>query len=142
MAITKALDAAGVTEDDYRHGCGAARDGLTQVLALERALGATTGHDATLEFVERTLDRLGSTSSPDPRRIVAPLARSDAGIWYPRRALADQASMAAAGAYRAGLSLARAWTPSPEEVRHERRRGHAAEARPPSPATKPTQTRS
>ena len=32
--------------------------GLTQVLALERALGVTTGHDATLDFVERTLQQL------------------------------------------------------------------------------------
>jgi AcrR family transcriptional regulator len=32
--------------------------GLTQVLALEGALGVTTGHDTTLEFVERTIARL------------------------------------------------------------------------------------
>jgi AcrR family transcriptional regulator len=32
--------------------------GLSQVMAIERALGFTTGHDATVEFVERTIARL------------------------------------------------------------------------------------
>jgi AcrR family transcriptional regulator len=32
--------------------------GLAQVLALEGALGVTTGHDTTVEFVERTIARL------------------------------------------------------------------------------------
>ena len=46
--------------------------GLTQVLALEGALGVTTGHDTTLEFVERTIARLERppepTLSSGPRR--------------------------------------------------------------------------
>ena len=32
--------------------------GLAQVLALEGALGVTTGHDATVAFIERTIARL------------------------------------------------------------------------------------
>ncbi len=32
--------------------------GLSQVLALEDALGVTTGHDTTLEYVERAVARL------------------------------------------------------------------------------------
>jgi AcrR family transcriptional regulator len=32
--------------------------GLAQILALERALGVTAGHDATLEFVDHALSRL------------------------------------------------------------------------------------
>ena len=32
--------------------------GLSQVLALESTLGVTTGHDTTLEFIERTIDQL------------------------------------------------------------------------------------
>ena len=38
--------------------------GLTQVLALEGALGVTTGHDPTLEFVERTIARLDRPPEP------------------------------------------------------------------------------
>jgi AcrR family transcriptional regulator len=37
--------------------------GLSQVIALERSLGVTTGHDDTIEFVERTIAQL--ESSPD-----------------------------------------------------------------------------
>jgi hypothetical protein len=32
--------------------------GLSQVIALERSLGVTTGHDVTIEFVERTIAEL------------------------------------------------------------------------------------
>ena len=35
-----------------------AMTGLSQVLALEAALGVTTGHDTTREFIERTIDEL------------------------------------------------------------------------------------
>lgn len=38
--------------------------GLTQVLALEGALGVTTGHDTTREFVERTIARLERPPEP------------------------------------------------------------------------------
>ena len=34
--------------------------GLTQVLALEKALGMTAGHDATIEYVERAIAQLES----------------------------------------------------------------------------------
>jgi AcrR family transcriptional regulator len=39
--------------------------GLTQVLALEDALGVTAGHDTTLEFVERAIAQL--ERPPEPR---------------------------------------------------------------------------
>jgi hypothetical protein len=32
--------------------------GLTQVLALEKALGMTTGHEGTIEYVERVIAEL------------------------------------------------------------------------------------
>jgi AcrR family transcriptional regulator len=35
--------------------------GLSQVIALERSLGVTTGHDVTIEFVERTIAQLESS---------------------------------------------------------------------------------
>jgi hypothetical protein len=35
--------------------------GLSQVLAIERALGVTTGHGATVSFIERAIDRLEAT---------------------------------------------------------------------------------
>jgi hypothetical protein len=36
--------------------------GLTQVLALEDALGMTAGHDTTRSFIERTIARIDPTS--------------------------------------------------------------------------------
>jgi AcrR family transcriptional regulator len=39
--------------------------GITQVMALEDALGVTTGHDTTVAFIERAIDQLqGSGSQP------------------------------------------------------------------------------
>ncbi len=39
--------------------------GLSQVIALEDALGVTGGHDATVAFIERAIDDLeGSGGSP------------------------------------------------------------------------------
>ena len=32
--------------------------GLSQVLSLERVLGVTAGHDATVSFVQSVIDRL------------------------------------------------------------------------------------
>ena len=41
--------------------------GVSQVLALEEALGVTSGHDTTRAFVERTIERLeGRISTPRP----------------------------------------------------------------------------
>jgi hypothetical protein len=37
--------------------------GLSQVLALEDALGVTAGHDITRSFIERTIDRVDPTSA-------------------------------------------------------------------------------
>ena len=37
--------------------------GLAQVLALEGSLGVTSGHDSTIEFIERAIDRLEQRSS-------------------------------------------------------------------------------
>ena len=37
--------------------------GLTQVLALEDALGVTAGHDTTRSFIERTIARVDPTSA-------------------------------------------------------------------------------
>ena len=58
-ALTNALDAAGV---DKRQMPPIAAlllmTGLGQVLGLERALGVTTGHDATVSFIERAISQL------------------------------------------------------------------------------------
>ena len=37
--------------------------GVTQVLALEDALGVTTGHDTTIAFIERAIAELEDPSS-------------------------------------------------------------------------------
>ena len=37
--------------------------GLSQVLALEDTLGVTSGHDRTIEFVEREIARLEERAS-------------------------------------------------------------------------------
>jgi len=64
-ALSHALGAAGVTPDQLPPIVGMlVMTGLTQVLALEQALGVTAGHDVTLAYVEQWLDRLdGGTSS-------------------------------------------------------------------------------
>ena len=43
--------------------------GLSQVMTLEQALGVTTGHDATVAFVERWITRLEPSG---PRSVVPP----------------------------------------------------------------------
>jgi len=60
-ALTRALDARGVTADQVPPVAALLlMTGLAQVLALEHALGVTSGHDATAAFVDRAIGRLGS----------------------------------------------------------------------------------
>ena len=61
-ALTRALDARGVTADQVPPVAALLlMTGLAQVLALEHALGVTSGHDATAAFVDRVIGRLGSS---------------------------------------------------------------------------------
>jgi AcrR family transcriptional regulator len=55
-AVTAALAAEGITEAQLPPMVALLMmTGLSQVLALEQALGVTTGHDATRSFIERAL---------------------------------------------------------------------------------------
>jgi hypothetical protein len=57
--VTAALAAEGITEAQLPPMVALLMmTGLSQVLALEQALGVTTGHDATRSFVERALGEL------------------------------------------------------------------------------------
>ena len=70
-ALSRALQSAGVEPSQLPPVVALLLlTGLTQILALERALGVSTGHDATLAFVESTLEGL----EPVPRRSVGPAA--------------------------------------------------------------------
>jgi AcrR family transcriptional regulator len=57
-ALTAALETHGIAEQVPPIVALLLMTGLSQVLALEQALGVTAGHDATRSFVERTLARL------------------------------------------------------------------------------------
>ncbi len=58
-AVTAALRTLGVAEDDLPPIVALLMiTGLSQVLALEDALGVTAGHDTTRAFVERTIARV------------------------------------------------------------------------------------
>jgi AcrR family transcriptional regulator len=58
-AVTTSLTAAGVTTDQMPPIVALLTlTGLSQVLALEKALGVTAGHDATASFIQRLLARL------------------------------------------------------------------------------------
>ncbi len=55
-AVRAALDRHGVPEDELPPLVGLLiMTGLSQVLALEKALGVTAGHDTTIAFVERAI---------------------------------------------------------------------------------------
>ena len=55
-AVTRALAARGVTEDRLPPIAALLlMTGLSQVIALEGAIGVTDGHDATLAYVERAI---------------------------------------------------------------------------------------
>ena len=63
-AVTAALRTLGVAEDDLPPIVALLMiTGLSQVLALEDALGVTAGHDTTRAFVERTIARVDRVRS-------------------------------------------------------------------------------
>jgi len=58
-AITDALASRGVAEDRMPPIAALLlMTGLSQIIALEDAIGVTGGHDATLEFIEQAIDGL------------------------------------------------------------------------------------
>jgi AcrR family transcriptional regulator len=64
-ALRTALAASGVDEEQFPPIAALLlMTGLTQVLALEDALGVTSGHDATIEFVEQAIARLEGRAPP------------------------------------------------------------------------------
>jgi hypothetical protein len=57
--LTAALHADGIGPDEVPPIVALLlMTGLSQVLALERGLGVTAGHDATTRFVQSVIDRL------------------------------------------------------------------------------------
>jgi AcrR family transcriptional regulator len=65
-AVTVALCDLGVTDDELPPIVALLMmTGLTQVLALEGALGVTAGHDTTLSFIETTIARFDPPSGDD-----------------------------------------------------------------------------
>ncbi len=65
-ALTAALEADGIAPDQLPPIVGLLlMTGLSQVLALEEALGVTAGHQATVTFVQSMIDRL---EPPGPAR--------------------------------------------------------------------------
>jgi len=69
-ALSAALDHHDIPEDELPPVVALlAMTGLSQVLALETALGVTAGHDITLQFVERSIARL---EAPPRRRAAGP----------------------------------------------------------------------
>ncbi len=61
-AISAALAAAGVTPEELPPIVALLlMTGLSQVLAIEQAIGVTAGHDATVSFVERAIGQLEPT---------------------------------------------------------------------------------
>ncbi len=66
-AVTNALHVLGVTDAELPPIVALLMmTGLTQVLALEDALGVTAGHDTTRSYVEATMARIEPTPAPDP----------------------------------------------------------------------------
>lgn len=64
-ALSTALAGHGVAEDELPPVVALlAMTGLSQVLALEGALGVTSGHDTTLHFVEEQIGALERRSGP------------------------------------------------------------------------------
>ena len=63
-AVTAALGTIGVTADELPPVVALLlMTGVSQVLALEEALGVTAGHETTRSFVERTIARVDPTSA-------------------------------------------------------------------------------
>jgi AcrR family transcriptional regulator len=77
-AITSALAAQGIPKTQLPPIVALLlMTGLSQVLALEGALGVTTGHETTVAFVERTIDRLERASGRKrPQRGTSPRGRT------------------------------------------------------------------
>ena len=66
-AVTNALHVLGVTDAELPPIVALLMmTGLTQVLALEDALGVTAGHDTTRSYIEATMARIEPTPAPDP----------------------------------------------------------------------------
>jgi TetR/AcrR family transcriptional regulator len=64
-ALTRSLAARGITAEELPPIVAHLTiTGLAQILALEKALGVTAGHDATLAFVTRALARLEPPTTP------------------------------------------------------------------------------
>jgi len=64
-ALSAALAARGITPDEIPPVVALLMmTGLTQMIGIEGALGVTTGHDTTLEFVERTIAALERRPTP------------------------------------------------------------------------------
>jgi TetR/AcrR family transcriptional regulator len=85
-ALRAALDRHGVAEDQLPPIVALLMmTGLSQVLVLEDALGVTTGHDITVEFIERTIEQLerGPATPPERRPV------RDAGRAVRTRGAAD-----------------------------------------------------
>jgi TetR/AcrR family transcriptional regulator len=58
-AMRTALDRSGVADDDLPPIVALlAITGLSQIMAIEGALGMTSGHDTTVAFVEQTIDQI------------------------------------------------------------------------------------
>ena len=61
-AVTTALEARGITAEQLPPIVAlVTMTGISQVLALENALGVQTGHDTTISFIEQTITRLDSS---------------------------------------------------------------------------------
>jgi hypothetical protein len=58
-AVGAALASSGITDEQLPPVVALLlTTGLSQVIALEQSLGVTTGHETTVEFVERTIKQL------------------------------------------------------------------------------------
>ena len=67
-AVARALEAIGVSDEALPPIAALLlMTGVTQVLALEDALGVTAGHDTTRSFIERTIDRVEDLTAGNPR---------------------------------------------------------------------------
>jgi AcrR family transcriptional regulator len=66
-ALASALAAGGITEDELPPVAALLlMTGLTQVLAIEQALGVTAGHDDAVAFVERAIARIEVSGDDRP----------------------------------------------------------------------------
>jgi AcrR family transcriptional regulator len=58
-ALTRALAADGISPEELPPVVALLlMTGVSQVMALEQALGVTSGHDATLSYIEKAIDRM------------------------------------------------------------------------------------